>query len=152
MQLSSKASSVVLKSFPNARSPHWHSSFQHLTHTRSKLPQAPTLSQLQHEVLCLFSQSALRSWSTTAQLARTHPLSVTPPAAAALPSTFLLQQRGREPVLLCSSSSLPVSFFLLGKTSGRRHPLHGLSSPGRGLGEEGSQPEGKSSHARGVQE
>lgn len=43
MQLSSKASSVALKSFPNAHSPYWHSSFQHLTHTLSKLPGTNTI-------------------------------------------------------------------------------------------------------------
>lgn len=38
MQLSRKASSVVLKSFTNAHSPYWHSSFQCLTHPLSTLP------------------------------------------------------------------------------------------------------------------
>lgn len=36
MQLSSKASPVVLKPFTNVHSPFWHSSFQHLTHTLPK--------------------------------------------------------------------------------------------------------------------
>lgn len=36
MQLSSKASPVVLKPFTNVHSPLWHSSFQHLTHTLPK--------------------------------------------------------------------------------------------------------------------
>lgn len=42
MQLSTKASSVVLNSFTNAHSSYWHSSFQHL-HTHFQSYQAPTL-------------------------------------------------------------------------------------------------------------
>lgn len=42
MQLSSKASPVVLKPFTNVHSPFWHSSFQHLTHTLPKSPGTNT--------------------------------------------------------------------------------------------------------------
>lgn len=42
-QLSRKASSVALKSFTNAHSPYWHSTFRHLTHTLSKLPGTNTI-------------------------------------------------------------------------------------------------------------
>lgn len=150
MQLSSKASSVALKSFTNARSPYWHSSFQHLTYTLAKLPGTNAIVTVTLSLVPLL---------TTCYLVLVHyclvcitqPLSATASGAAALPSTLLLRECGCEVVLLCSSSSLPVSFFLLGKTSGQRYPPRVLGSPGRGLGEEGSYRGGKS-HAGGMQE
>lgn len=137
MQLSSNVSSVVLKSFTNAHSPYWHSSFQHLTQTPSKLPGTNTIITATLNLLPLF---------TICCLVLVHYCLVclypSPPCstagAAALPSTFLLWQLGSEAGLLCNSSSAPVSFFLLGKMSGQHYPVLGLGCPGRGLGEERS--------------
>lgn len=146
MQLSSKASSVVLKSFTNAHSPYWHRSFQHLTHTLPKLPGTNAIITATLSLVPLLT-TCCSVLVHCCRVAFTHSLSATRSGAAAPPSTLLLRQHGSEAVLLCSSSSLPTSFFLRGKTSRQRYPLRGLGSPGRGLSEGVSLGEGPTPEA-----
>lgn len=59
MQLSSKASPVVLKPFTNVHSPFWHSSFQHLTHTLPKSPGTSTTVTTTSNLLPLLTACCL---------------------------------------------------------------------------------------------
>lgn len=74
MQLSSKAGPVVLKPFTNVHSPFWHSSFQHLTHTRSRSHWAPSRCR-NHDIK---SGSSSHSLLTGHGHRLQHPVSISP--------------------------------------------------------------------------
>lgn len=114
MQLSSKASPVVLKPFTNVHSPFWLSSFQHLTHTLPKSLGTNT---------AVTTTSNLVPLLTACYLVTVHHCSES--ISPSPPCSHAEQQLGHAP--FCSGSAaallrrswLPASSFLLGTVSGQ---------------------------------
>lgn len=113
MQLSSKASPVVLKPFTNVHSPFWLSSFQHLTHTLPKSLGTNTAATTTSNPVPLL---------TACYLVVVHhcPVSISPSP----PCSHAEQQLGQAPfssqsaAALIHRSWLPASSFLLAKCQG----------------------------------
>lgn len=136
MQLSSKASPVVLKPFTNVHSPFWHSSFQHF--------DAHTPEVTGHQHWCdhdikpgASSHSLLLGRGPSLPCVHFPIPSLLPSRAAAVPSTF----QYRSAAALLRRSSLPASSFLLGRMSGQRSCSPGWQCWGRpGWGRELGSP------------